>query len=150
MHGHVRTFCTVVYSPSILPTDGTSKEGTTKGVPLSSLPEKSGRLNYSSNKVGSFENYRVKISPSNIRNRNGQSYKRGNTLCGRPATMYIHVQHVTKSGTSKCLGRRLDPKHLFWECVPHHSPPLNRLTSCLGRKGQVAILEIVRSDVTQT
>ena len=31
-----------------------------------------------------------------------------------------------------------------------HSAPLNRLTSCLGRKGQVAILEIVRSDVTQT
>ena len=29
-------------------------------------------------------------------------------------------------------------------------PPLNRLTSCLRRKGQVAILEIVRSDVTQT
>ena len=29
-------------------------------------------------------------------------------------------------------------------------PHLNRLTSCLGRKGQVAILEIVRSDVTQT
>ena len=42
-------------------------------------------------------------------------------------------------------GNRPKAKH------PHSPPPpLNRSTSCLGRKGQVAILEIVRSDVTQT